>query len=94
MPKPPKKPPSLELCLTSLKTIVQQISRDDLQKWKLRAWSVPHALIAKQKEQRLNHPYNLIETIKSDPNFLNSIITGGKGWCFAYNLETKRQNSD
>ncbi len=32
--------------------------------------------------------------IKSDPNFLDSIITGEESWCFAYDLETKRQSSE
>ncbi len=54
---------------------------------------MPHALTTEQKEQCLNHVYNLIETIKSDPNFMDSIITGDKGWCFAYDAETKRQIS-
>ncbi len=33
------------------KTIVQLILCEDLQKWKLCTWFVPHALTAKQKEQ-------------------------------------------
>ncbi len=56
---------------------------------------VPHALTAEQKEQqRLNHTYDLTETIKSDPNFLDSIITGGESWRFAYDSETKRKSSE
>ncbi len=71
------------------KTIVQQILCENLQKWKLCTWFVPRVLTAKQKEQRLDHAYNLIETIKSDPNILDSIITGDESQCFAYDLETK-----
>ncbi len=52
-----------------------------------------HALTAEQKEHHLNHAYDLIETIKSDPNFLDAIITGDESWCFAYDLETKCQSS-
>ncbi len=52
-----------------------------------------HAMTAEQKEQCLNHAYNLIETIKDDPNFLDSIITGYESWCFAYDPETKFQSS-
>ncbi len=62
------------------KTIAQLILREDLPKWKLCVWFVPHALIAEQKEQCLNHAYNLIETSKSDPNFLDCIITGDLSW--------------
>ncbi len=71
---------------------MQQILCEDLQKWKLCAWFVPHALTPEQKEQRLNHAYDLIETIKSDPNFLDSKITDDESWYFAYDLETKRQS--
>ncbi len=49
---------------------MQQILLEDLQKWKLFAWFVPHALTAKQKEQHLNPAYDLIKMIRSDPNFL------------------------
>ncbi len=74
------------------KSIVQQIFREDLLKWKLYMRFVPHALTAKQKEEHLNHAYDLIEMLKRDPNFLDSIITGDKSWCFAYVLETKHQS--
>ncbi len=60
------------------KTIVQQTLREDLQKWKLCMQFGLHALTAEQEEQSLNHTYDLIETIKSDLNFLDSIITGDK----------------
>ncbi len=74
------------------KTTLQQILQD-LQNWKLFGWFVLHSLTAKQKEQGFNHAYNLIEMIKSDTNFLESIITGDESWCFAHDPETKRQSS-
>ncbi len=52
---------------------MQQILCEDLWKWKLCAWFLPHALTAEQQEQRLNHGYDLIEMIKSDSNFSDSI---------------------
>ncbi len=55
---------------------------------------VLHALTAEQKKQRLNHAHDLIETIKTDPNFLDSIITDDESWCLACDLETKRQSSE
>ncbi len=73
---------------------MQQILHEDLQKRKLCTQFVSHALTIKQKEQRLNHAYNLIETIKSDLNFLDSIITGDESWCFVYDLVTKRRSSE
>ncbi len=72
---------------------MQQILREDLQKWKLCAQFVPHALTVEQKEQRLNHIYDLIETIKNDSNFLDSIITVDENWCLAYDPETKQHQS-
>ncbi len=51
------------------KTIVQQILCEDSQKWKICMWFVSHALTAEQKEQHLNHTYDLIERIKNDPTF-------------------------
>ncbi len=71
------------------KTIVRQILCEDLQKWKLCEQFVPHALTVAQKEKCLNHAYDLIEMIKSNTNFLDSIITGGESWCFAHDPETK-----
>ncbi len=73
------------------KTSMQQILREDLQKQKLCAWFVPHSLTAKQKERALITLTTLM--IKSDPNFLDSIITGDDSWCFAYDLEIMRQSS-
>ncbi len=75
------------------KSIVQQILREDLQKRNLCVWFVPRALTAKQKEQRHNHTYELIETIERNLNFLDSIITSDESWCFAYDLETKCRSS-
>ncbi len=37
--------------------------------------------------------YELIETIKSDPNIYDSIITDDESCCFAYDPETKCQSS-
>ncbi len=76
------------------KTIMQQILCEDLQKWKLCAQFVSHALTARQKEQHLKHAYDLIETIKSDPNFLDFISTGDESWCSTYDLETRRLSSE
>ncbi len=73
------------------KTVVRQILWEDLQKQKLCTQFVPHALTAEQKEHCLNRAYDLIEMIKSNPNFLDLIITGDGSWCFAYDPETKRQ---
>ncbi len=76
------------------KIIVQQILREDLQKRTLCARFVLHTLTAELKERRLNHVYGLIEMIESNPNFLDSIITGDESWCFAYDLETKCRSSN
>ncbi len=73
---------------------MQQILCEDLQKQKLYQWFVLYALTAKQKEERLNHTYGLTKTNKSDPNFLDFIITGDESWCFAYDQERQCQSSE
>ncbi len=70
------------------KTIVHCIL-SDLKK-KLCARFVPHALTAEQREQCIVHAKYLLEMIAHDPNFLNSIITGEKSWCFSYDPETNK----
>ncbi len=74
------------------KTIVQQILCKDLQKWKLCMWFVPHALTVEQKEQRLNHTYDFIKTIKSNSKFLDSIITGDESCVLHRKLSAKVLN--
>ena len=76
------------------KTIVQRIIRNDLKKRKLCARFVPHALTAELRQQRVSHAHDLLEMIETQPNFLESIITGDKSWCFAYDPETKRQSAE
>ncbi len=75
------------------KTIVQKILCEDLQKWKLCFGLCHMHWQPNKKNQRLNHAYDLIETIKRDPNFLHSIITGDESWCFTYDQEAEHQSS-
>ncbi len=35
----------------------------------------------------------VLEMIAHDPNFLDSIITGDKSWCFSYDPEMKRPSA-
>ncbi len=74
------------------KTIVQQILHEDLQKWEFCVLFMLHALTAKQKKQRPNHTYDLIETIKNDPNFLDCIITDDENWCFANRFSIRKKS--
>ncbi len=74
------------------KTIVQQILRKALQRRKLCAWFVPHALTAEQKKQHLNQAYDLTETIKSDLNFLDSMVTRAGVLLMIWKQRTKVPN--
>ncbi len=43
-----------------------------------------HWQLNRKNSALITHAYNLIEMIKSDPNFLDSILTGDESWGFAY----------
>ncbi|XKL64661.1 hypothetical protein PGB90_004747 [Kerria lacca] len=66
---------------------------EDLKKKKLYARFVPHALTNEQKEERMEVSRDLLQTCKTDPNFLRRIVTGDESWCFAYDPKTKRQSA-
>ncbi len=75
------------------KTTMQQILLDSLKKYKISTRFVPHALTTKQHYQTVVRLHNVLQMVKSDPEFLDSIITGGESWCFVYNSETKCQTA-
>lgn len=76
------------------KETVRTIIVEDLGKRKLCARFVPHSLTTEQKEERVAACQDLLQMQKSNPEFLNKIITGDESWCFAYDPETKRQSSE
>jgi hypothetical protein len=76
------------------KTVVLRILKEDLRKRKLCACFVPHSSTPEQREDRVTSCQDIIAMANADKNFFNKIITGQETWCFAYDPETKRQNSE
>ncbi len=74
-----------------VKTVVEQILRDDLEKRKLCLHYVPHALQTEQWQQWVPYAKDLLEMIENDPELVNSVITGNESWYFAYDPLTKWQ---
>lgn len=76
------------------KSTAQRIIRQDLQKKKICARFVPHALTSEQRKQRVAHSHELLKMAKTHQNFFDSIVTGDESWCFAYDPTTKRQSAE
>ena len=76
------------------KTVVLQILREDLGKWKLCARFVPHSLTPEQREDRVTSCQDIFAMANADKTFFNKIITGDETWYFAYDTKTKRQRSE
>jgi len=75
-------------------TVVLRILKEDLGKRKLCARFVSHSLTPEQREDRVTSCQDIIAMADADKNFFNKIIKGDEIWCFAYDPETKRQNSE
>ena len=52
------------------------------------------SLTPEQKEDRVTSCQENFAVANADKHFFNKIITRDKTWCFAYDPETKRQNSE
>ena len=75
------------------KTVVLRILKEDLGKRKLCARFVPHSLTSEQREDRVILPRHYRDD-RCRQNFCKEIVTGYETWCFACDLETKRQGSE
>ncbi len=49
---------------------------------------------AKQCNQSVVYTCDVLEMVKNDPEFLDSIITGDESWCFVYNPKTEHQRTN
>jgi hypothetical protein len=77
------------------KPAVLRIVKEDLGKRKLCARFVQHSLTLEQREDRATSCQDIIAMADADKFcFFNKIIAEDKTWCFAYDSETKRQNSE
>ena len=54
---------------------------------------VPKLLSAEQKDLRVEVAQDLLDTTSTDPEFLNTVITGDESWVYGYDPETKAQSS-
>ncbi|PNF21592.1 hypothetical protein B7P43_G12727 [Cryptotermes secundus] len=54
---------------------------------------VPKLLTMEQKQCRLEIAQDMLDNANSNPNFLNTVITGDESWVYGYDLETKIQSS-
>ncbi|UYV70795.1 hypothetical protein LAZ67_8000653 [Cordylochernes scorpioides] len=71
--------------------VVHGIVTEDLQMRKVCAKLVPKVLTQGQKELRVLRCHELLDLIQSEPDFLNSVVTGDESWMFEYDPESKRQ---
>ena len=55
---------------------------------------VPKNLSDEQKENRVLLSREILDRVKSEPYFLQGVITADESWVFEYNPTTKRQSSE
>lgn len=79
--------------LNTTKDMIHEILTKDLNKRKVCARFVPHALNEDQEIARVEHCKDLIKTARRNCTFLESIVTGDETWCFKYDPQTKRQSA-
>ncbi|GFT00220.1 HTH_48 domain-containing protein [Nephila pilipes] len=65
------------------------ILRDDLNVNRVAAKFVPKLLSQEQKDLRFDVAQDLLDTVNTDPGFLNTVITGDKSWVYGNDPETK-----
>jgi hypothetical protein len=51
----------------------------------------PKLLRMEQKQCSLDIAQDMLDNANSDPNFLNTMITGDETWVYGYDPETKMQ---
>ncbi|KAG5317859.1 SETMR methyltransferase, partial [Pseudoatta argentina] len=83
----------MEEALNIIRETIRTILHEDLDKTKVCAKFVPHTLRSDQKSARINYSRDIVAAAENNPNFLKSIVTGDKTWCFQYDPETKRNGS-
>ncbi|XP_037509168.2 protein GVQW3-like [Rhipicephalus sanguineus] len=69
------------------------IMTEDLAMKRVAAKFVPKLLTVEQKQLRVEVSKDMLDFTSSDPNFMNTIITGDESWVYGYDPETKSQPS-
>ncbi|XP_070388768.1 protein GVQW3-like [Dermacentor albipictus] len=65
------------------------IMTKDLAMKRVAAKFVPKPLMVEQKQLRSEVSQDILDSTNSDPDFMNTIITGDKCWVYGYDPETK-----
>ncbi|UYV63689.1 hypothetical protein LAZ67_2005309 [Cordylochernes scorpioides] len=73
--------------------LCHQIVTKDLDMIRTSSKFVPRILTEEQKEVRMDVCKNMIEMTRTDPEWMQKIITGDETWVYQYDPETKRQSS-
>ncbi|XP_077496550.1 histone-lysine N-methyltransferase SETMAR-like [Amblyomma americanum] len=71
----------------------RSIITKDLAMKRVAAKFVPKLLTMEQKQLRVKVSQAMLDFTNSDPDFMNTIITGDESWVFGYDPETKSQSS-
>ncbi|UYV80763.1 hypothetical protein LAZ67_19001657 [Cordylochernes scorpioides] len=66
---------------------------NDLGMRRVAAKFVPKLLNCDQKQNRMNIANEMLDSVRDDPNLLQTVITGEKAWVYGYDVETKAQSS-
>lgn len=72
---------------------VHSILTEDLGLKRVTAKFVPKLLTMEQKQLRLEIAQDMLDNANSNPNFLNTVITGDETWVYKYDPEMKMQSS-
>ncbi|PNF33903.1 hypothetical protein B7P43_G06496, partial [Cryptotermes secundus] len=72
---------------------VHSILTEDLGMRRVSAKFEPKLLTMEQKQSRLEITKDMLDNANSNPNFLNTVITGDESWVYGYDPETKMQSS-
>ncbi|UYV82734.1 hypothetical protein LAZ67_22000693, partial [Cordylochernes scorpioides] len=73
--------------------LCHQIATKDLDMIRTSSKFVPRILTEEQKEVRMDVCKNMVEMTRTDPEWMQKIITGDETWVYQYDPETKRQSS-
>ncbi|UYV69117.1 VRK1 [Cordylochernes scorpioides] len=73
--------------------LCHQIVTKDLDMIRTSSKFVPRILTEEQKEVRMDVCKNMVEMTRTDPEWMQKIITGDETWVYQYDPETKRQSS-
>ncbi|XP_049522073.1 protein GVQW3-like [Dermacentor silvarum] len=69
------------------------IMTEDLAMKRVAAKFVPKLLTVEQKQLCVEVSQDMLDSTNSDPDFMNTIITGDESWVYRYDPETKSQSS-